>query len=151
MILIAHRGNLDGPNPKDENSPDYIKHAIKQEYQVEIDLRTTHDNKLYLGHDVAQYEIDLSFLVDNSFDLWIHCKDNGALTVCSDVLGLNYFWHDIDDYTLTSQGYVWAYPGKMPVNDFTVMVLPESHWDNLDIKNFGSYGICSDYVKNFII
>ena len=25
---------------------------------------------------------------------------------------LNYFWHQTDDFTLTSHGYIWTYPGK---------------------------------------
>ena len=28
------------------------------------------------------------------------------------IQNFNYFWHQEDDYTLTSEGYVWVYPGK---------------------------------------
>jgi len=28
MKLIAHRGNINGPNPEKENHPDYINTAI---------------------------------------------------------------------------------------------------------------------------
>jgi hypothetical protein len=38
MILIAHRGNLDGPNPSMENHPDYIDAAINAGFHVEVDL-----------------------------------------------------------------------------------------------------------------
>lgn len=151
MIRIAHRGNLNGPIPENENCPYYVKYAIDHDYHVEIDLRTSTHDRLYLGHDVAQYEISLDFLMDNSEYLWIHCKDIGALRICGDVSGLNYFWHNTDDYTLTSQGYIWAYPGKIPPNEFTVLVCPEFYWSDLNIKQFKPYGICSDYVKNFII
>jgi hypothetical protein len=30
MKLIAHRGNIDGPNPLEENRPEYIEAAIPQ-------------------------------------------------------------------------------------------------------------------------
>ena len=36
MILIAHRGNLKGPNPDKENKPDYLEFAINKGYDVEI-------------------------------------------------------------------------------------------------------------------
>ena len=39
MILIAHRGNIDGPNPEMENNPQYIDKAIDSGYNVEIDVR----------------------------------------------------------------------------------------------------------------
>ena len=38
MILISHRGNLTGPNPKKENHPDYILNALREGYEVEIDV-----------------------------------------------------------------------------------------------------------------
>ena len=37
MILISHRGNLDGPQPENENRPDYIEKALLN-YNVEIDI-----------------------------------------------------------------------------------------------------------------
>ena len=38
MKLIAHRGNIDGPNVNEENKPEYILQAIEKGYFVEIDL-----------------------------------------------------------------------------------------------------------------
>ena len=38
MILISHRGNINGPS-KDENNPIRIEDVILQGYDVEIDLR----------------------------------------------------------------------------------------------------------------
>ena len=38
MKLIAHRGNINGPNPEKENHPDYINTAIKSGYDVEVDV-----------------------------------------------------------------------------------------------------------------
>ena len=50
MILISHRGNLNGPKPLMENSPAYIEIAIKKNFHVEIDVWIKKNN-LYLGHD----------------------------------------------------------------------------------------------------
>ena len=38
MILISHRGNINGKNPEKENHPDYIWVAIQAGYEVEIDV-----------------------------------------------------------------------------------------------------------------
>ena len=38
MKLIAHRGNVNGPNPDKENHTDYINEAIILGYDVEIDV-----------------------------------------------------------------------------------------------------------------
>jgi aryl-phospho-beta-D-glucosidase BglC (GH1 family) len=61
MILISHRGNLNGPNPERENSPKYIDEAIEAGYDVEIDI-WLNDGILYLGHDSIQYETSLQWL-----------------------------------------------------------------------------------------
>ena len=39
MKLIAHRGNIHGENPSEENKPEYIDAAIDKGYDVEIDVR----------------------------------------------------------------------------------------------------------------
>jgi glycerophosphoryl diester phosphodiesterase len=49
--LYAHRGNLFGPKPELENTPDYIDEAIKFGFKVEVDVWLKEDGNLYLGHD----------------------------------------------------------------------------------------------------
>ena len=56
MKVIAHGGNLNGPNANEENRPSYINNAIKSGYDVEIDVWYV-DNKWYLGHDDPRYHI----------------------------------------------------------------------------------------------
>lgn len=136
MIRIAHRGNTNGPSHK-ENEPGYIEDAISKGFDVEFDLWRVEDS-LWLGHDEPKYLITDSFLVDNSQRSWIHCKNLEALYYLNTKYPeLNYFWHQEDDFTLTSQGYIWAYPG-MQATDKTVVV-------SLNNENVeGAYGICSD-------
>lgn len=143
MILIAHRGNLTGVNPDKENSPEYIQDALDQGYHCEIDLRVS-DGTLFLGHDAPQYAVTKDFLQHPS--LWIHCKDSEALAYCLSNQ-LHCFWHEEDDYTLTSSKVVWAYPGKSAVNDSTVLVMPERHMKLNEITELNVFGICSDIVK----
>ena len=48
MKIISHRGNLSGPDPKQENKPSQIINAIQKGYEVEIDVWFK-DKKFYLG------------------------------------------------------------------------------------------------------
>jgi hypothetical protein len=69
MLLIAHRGNINGPNIELENNPDYILNTLKLGYDCEIDVWKI-NNKLLLGHDKPDYKIDLNqVLTKNCSDL----------------------------------------------------------------------------------
>lgn len=142
QILIAHRGNINGPNPLMENNPIYIQQALNKGYHVEVDVWLIKDT-LMLGHDAPQYTTSLDFLkIPN---LWIHCKDYKTLQFfVLQSLNLNYFYHTNEDYVLTSHNYIWAYPGLIGDNK-TICVLPEMY--NQDTTSF--YGICSDFIENY--
>jgi hypothetical protein len=147
MKFIAHRGNVFGPNAELENSPKYITQAISMGYDVEVDLWVS-DDKFFLGHDYHQHEISLSFINEICLKTWFHCKNKEALEkikfACSNA---NYFWHQTDDYTITSKGYFWVYPGK-EVIDNSVILFPEDVKEYLTISK-KIHGICSDYVYKF--
>lgn len=149
MKLIAHRGNIEGPNLSRENSIDYIEEAISEGFDVEIDLRWE-DQKFYLGHDECQYHVPMTWMVKNKDLLWIHCKNQEALEKLSNcMIEFNYFWHQEDDFTLTSKNYIWTYPGKSYISK-SIVVMPEWNIDTenlIDILNYECFGICSDYVK----
>ena len=154
MKLIAHRGNIDGAKPLDENNPEYIDTAISKGYDVEVDVYyDTFDNNFYLGHDDPQYMVTPYWLAQRMENLWIHCKNIDALFhFCSKTGVYNYFWHQEDDFTVTSKGHIWTYPGKSYTPN-SIIVMPE--W-NLDIKSFtdvkvyNCFGICSDYVGKIV-
>ena len=61
MLLISHRGNIDGPNKDRENNPEYIQIALNNGYEVEVDIWFK-NNSFYLGHDKADFLIDENFL-----------------------------------------------------------------------------------------
>jgi len=154
MKLIAHRGNIDGPNPSEENNPEYIEEAIENGFDVEVDIWfSSQTKKFFLGHDKPEYQIDVFWLAKNINKLWIHCKNIEALYEFSaNMSGYNYFWHDTDKYTLTSKKYIWTYPGQ-PYTPKSIMVMPESMMvfptfatELEDMKAYNCYGICSDYV-----
>lgn len=145
MIYIAHRGLFEGPDATKENHPDQINKALSKGYHVEIDIRYV-NKKLVLGHDEPQYEIKSDLL--NFRKTWIHCKNIEALYYFSTYIGeqFNYFWHENDQYTLTSKKYLWTYPDK-ELTDMSIMVMPEYVDDTLlNTKKVLCYGICSDYI-----
>jgi hypothetical protein len=154
MKLIAHRGNIDGSNPLEENNPEYLEKALIEGFNVEIDIRyDTYDRKFYLGHDEPQYHVDWFWLSKYKDFLWIHCKNIESLYEFSyGTEGFNYFWHQEDDFTLTSKNYIWTYPGKT-YTPKSVIVMPE--WNMsvelfTDLKAFNCHGICSDYAKRLL-
>ena len=141
MILISHRGNIDGIS-KLENQPDYIDDAIELGYDVEVDIWYI-GSRLYLGHDIAQYQIDITWLENRKSKLWIHCKNHAALELMCET-NLHYFWHDEDDVTITSKGIIWVHPKIKPLEK-GIAVLPERHnWPVGDCL-----GVCSDYIKHY--
>jgi hypothetical protein len=118
VILISHRGNINGKNIDLENSPDYIMSAIKKGYDVEIDV----------------WHVD---------GLWCHAKNMESLSNMISI-GAHCFWHQSDDVTLTSKGFLWTYPGKKLLGN-SICVLPELfEHDRIDCA-----GICSDFIERY--
>ena len=140
MYFISHRGNIDGIIKKNENKPDYINQALASGFEVEIDVRFE-DNKFFLGHDYNQFEIDKKFLLNEK--LWCHAKTREALIELQKIKA-HYFWHQNDDYTITSKGFIWTYPGKKLLPQ-SICVLPE----NVNYKTINCLGICSDFILKY--
>jgi hypothetical protein len=146
MIYISHRGNIDGVNPSLENSPLYVETAIEKGFDVEVDL-WVNDSGIFLGHDGPEYQVPQEWLTDRKAQIWVHCKNSDALSF-SLRNDLHCFFHDTDDYTITSKGYVWAYPGKKYSSDRCINVLPEkTSLDMSDGWEVNYYGVCSDFIQ----
>ena len=140
MKFISHRGNLTGKNHLLENNPDYILKAIQLNFDVEIDV--FYKNKqFYLGHDFPKFKISKKFLENKKF--WCHAKNLDALNALKET-SAHFFWHQNDDVTLTSNGYLWTYPGKKLFKK-SICVLPElKHYNKIEC-----YGICSDFIIKY--
>ena len=146
MKIICHRGNTFGPDPENENKPEVIDYCINQGHDIEIDL-WVHNNDLYLGHDEPTYPVPMDYLVSMKTRLWIHCKNLQASTELYRYRGFNYFMHDKDDYTLTSQCFVWTYPKRQEVFAYNQVLL--DFGPNVDFEKYkllGIHGVCVDYV-----
>ena len=98
--------------------------------------------KFYLGHDEPQEAVSIKWLRDQQ--LWCHAKSYNALEGMV-AYGIHCFFHHNDKYTITSQGWIWAFPGQ-PVGAYTIAVHPEQ----LTAEQLEKCsGVCSDYVSNF--
>ena len=141
MILISHRGNINGKNPNSENAPFYINRALQSGYNVEIDVWWFNED-FYLGHNKPLYQIEVKYL--QNYKLWCHAKNIEAIIEMRKYPNIHYFWHQKDNITLTSKNHIWAFPGKQPIKD-SIAVLPEIFKDNLGVCK----GVCSDHIENY--
>ena len=142
MKLISHRGNVNTIKENLENRPSYIQEALSLGYDVEIDVRLV-EGELLLGHDFPVYKVDLDFLKNDK--LWCHAKNLGALKLMLKER-VQCFWHQEDDYTITSTGKIWTYPGKS-VTENSIIVLKEN-FSNFDVESVKNcYGICADDIE----
>ena len=146
MILISHRGNTHGPFPLMENNPEYIDTTILLGYEVEIDVWVI-EGTFYLGHDEPQYKINITDYLNERY--WLHCKNSEAFESLFNKYNVgNFFWHQEDDYTMTSSGLIWAYPGVKRL-DNSVVLFPKCAEDAINV-----YGVCdNDFseIKTWIL
>ncbi|MBT3961642.1 hypothetical protein HOE22_00310 [Candidatus Woesearchaeota archaeon] len=138
MILISHRGNLNGASAY-ENHPEYIQEALNQGFDVEIDVWWIDDTGFWLGHDKPQYLVDEYYLENPKF--WCHAKNIEGLYKMLLNKNIHCFFHQEDDVTLTSKGYIWTYPNKQ-LTDKSIAVLPKEN-PIIEVA-----GICSDFFND---
>lgn len=151
MKIFSHRGNIDGPNPDRENSPEYIDEAIALGFFVEVDIRFI-DDKFWLGHDEAKHVVSMKWLETRRTKILLHCKN---LDVCQILprMGFSYFVHSQDKMALISHGEIWlhdlSYKPDSPswVNLYGDCIIPLITKEQLSlIDQFESAsGICTDY------
>lgn len=136
MIIISHRGNTEGHDSKTANCPDHISKVLETGLHCEVDVWKIKD-KYFLGHDESGYDINLNFLKNDK--LWCHAKNLESLQGMLDN-NIHCFWHQTDDYTLTSKGYIWTFP-KKEVCSMSVIVHKGPDWRD----KYNCYAVCTDY------
>lgn len=145
MIIISHRGNINGPVPDKENRPSYIDCAIGNGYHVEIDVRSV-DGELWLGHDEPQYKIDHNWLNKRRDYLWIHCKNVEAAHEC---WAYHSFCHTSDPFTYTTTGKIWLHDLSQTIDSDTI--IPLISLEDISKPITGTpFAICTDYPRYFI-
>ena len=141
MKLISHRGNINGPNLERENHPVYIFEALAEGYDVEIDVWVK-NSMVYLGHDRPSHSVNEKMLQIPG--LWCHAKNEQALNFMIDNKVPNFFWHQEDDVTLTSSGYIWTHSNNNIYTNKSIVC----HMGKVEsIEEYENVaGICSDYI-----
>lgn len=144
MIIISHRSNLNGKNPQLENNPNQIELALKNGFEVEIDVWFI-NRSFYLGHDHPQYPISEDYLTKPG--LWCHAKNIDSLERMLYNGSIHCFYHENDKYTLTNKGIIWCFPGNK-IHSFypNITVLPEK---TNTIVHSSLFGICTDYPEYY--
>lgn len=147
LKIISHRGNLRGPNPNKENSYSAIEEAIEFGFDVEVDVRMNeNDNSIYLGHDFPQSPFDFEIFSSFKEKLWIHCKDTKSLIFFNKFNNdFNFFFHENDEATITSKGYIWFHSNTL-ISNYGILCRPNKKFPK---PNENYYGYCTDYCLEF--
>ena len=79
--------------------------------------------------------------------MFCHCKNIDALHfIVKNYSEIECFFHNEDEYVLTSKNHIWNYPGKQQT-PLSICVMPERVDQIID---YNCYGVCSDFVNNII-
>ena len=138
MLIISHRGNINGIDIDRENNPSHVLSLLDKNIPVEIDVWLI-DGNWSLGHDKPIHSVDISYLKHPL--LWCHAKNIQALEEMV-ANNIHCFWHEEDNYTLTSKGIIWTYPGVLTTKN-TVIVDTSKDWKT---KKYSCKGVCVDYL-----
>lgn len=148
MVIISHRGNLNGPLSDLENNPEQIDIAIQNHFDVEIDLWVV-DGNFFLGHDYPKYCINIDWLLARSARVWVHCKNFQSFSyLVAKRNNLNFFFHQNDDYTLTSKNNIWVFPNK-PYDENSIIVstsVDDFHHYSVNKP----YGVCTNFPTKLV-
>ena len=154
MKLISHRGNTNGCFGRHENKPTYIDIAIERGFDVEVDI-WFRDDKLWLGHDTPDYELNLSWLKARKDNLWIHVKNFEALHFFVDLDWARVFYHQFEKHTIINNcGIIWSHDLTEASTKSIIPLLSldeVNKWKEHEVNGFTKdvYGVCSDYVDKF--
>jgi len=138
MLIVSHRGNINGRIETAENHPDYILKALSLNFDVEVDVWNV-DGDFYLGHDSPSYKINIDFL--NNKKIWCHSKNFDAF-INLRKNNIHTFWHENDKMTLTTKNIIWCYENVFVPDAITVC---------LNYKTVPKFikGVCTDYPWTF--
>lgn len=158
MIIISHRGNLTGPDKKNENTAKALLNRIEEGFEVEADVWLV-DGELRLGHDEPRGTFVTKYgkkLWEKRHKIWFHAKNSAALHHLLD-RGLTCFFHNKDKFTLTSKGVVWVHPEYRALPGAVKVLSEDSRQGDLVrlVRNgiwppvfTDLHGICTDYPKD---
>jgi hypothetical protein len=147
VIIISHRGNLNGPKPKLENDPASVIGTLDRGLLCEIDVWYI-KNKWYLGHDYPKYPVKWNFFISHETNIICHAKNTAALEKLLD-RGFHVFMHKSDPMVLTSLGWVVCMHYAAWPKDRAVVMFPELLSPKL-LAASKPFAICTDYPVKYL-
>jgi hypothetical protein len=150
MLYISNQGIYDGQDYESANTPTQINKALGKGYSCLIYVWRI-DNKLYVGNGQPIIEVTEAYIQGPRF--WINAVNTDMQTwiaTQSSTLYPNYFHFDASTppppYATASNGKLIT-PGTVPINNTSVMFLPEINDRSLyTMVKVKSYGICSGFL-----
>jgi hypothetical protein len=147
MLYISYQGIFDGKNYEDANTPDQIGRSFNNGFSCMVDVWRI-DTTLYVGPEAAPIPVTDKYLQGNRF--WIKCGNQETydwFTTQSLRQYPNYFYQPNSMANVsTSSNRLWT-PGTVPVNDTSIIVLPEiKDRGLLSTVHLRCYGVCSTYL-----
>ena len=147
MLYISYQGIYDGQNYENANTPNQIGSAFDAGFACMVDVWRI-NNAMYVGTESNQIPVTEKYLQGRRF--WLNCKTQSTytwFTTQSINLYPNYFYQPNPNTTVsTSGGQLWT-PGTVPVNNTSIVVLPEIADRGLfSTVKLRCYGVCSTYL-----
>lgn len=151
MLIISHRGNISGPIPEVENNPKYIQKAIDKGFDVKIDVWILANLSIVAsGNDKPEYILEPAFLLKNKDKLWFHCNNIEAIYALSNE-GFRAFFHQNDDFTLTTNKKIWTFPGKQLTENSIAVLQGDISTSPYSLEILKKcYGVCTNYPQQLM-
>lgn len=159
MKIISHRGNLKGIDPFKENDPNHLDYVLNSRptFLIEVDVwGDSRTNSLSMGHDEPVHHVDPIWVAKHRNRLILHCKNREAMEIVSELNGttnaIEYFYHQNDEYTITSKQNIWVHPRAVPAKNSYWVINDDIFNGDRDwlydwIMKSAVMGICTDYPE----
>ena len=150
MLYISYRGVFDGNNFQDANTPQQIGKALGYGFACMVDAWRV-DDKIYLGNDQPVNEVTAKYLQGRKF--YINARNSDMINWLSTQpasLYPNWFFFPQSPFPPSpveaSNGKLIT-PGTTPVNNSSVMFLPEiDDTSLLSTVKLRCFGVISNYL-----
>jgi hypothetical protein len=142
-IIISHLGNIDGPNPQQENKLSYVEAALKAGWHVCVDV-VFHYGTFILPYDGGFNSVSPGFLSKQR--VWCRAHDPDTLDALCNINAHSFL--ATQGLALTSSQFVWTLPGHV-LTPRSIAVHPEAA-DRDWLPQFEPAGLCSDVPARYI-
>lgn len=143
-IIIAHLGNIHGPEPEQENRLRYIQKALDAGWHVSVSVLFS--SGAFLLPHAGGYDVIPAALLSKQ-RVWCNALTPDTLdALCG--ANAHCFCMGGQPYSLTSAQFIWTMAGH-PLADRAIAVFPEQAAANW-LDEYEPAGICTDFPADYI-